>query len=145
MDTNRGNRDAMNWEMRIDVNTLLCMKQITNENLLYSSGNSTQLYSGLPWWLSGKESTCQCRRHRFDPRSQKIPRAMKQLSPCAITIEPLCQSPGAPTAEAHVPYSPCSLTREATTVRNPALQLEKKPHSLQLDKSLQSKTQHSQK
>ena len=23
---------------------------------------------GLPWWLSGKESTCQCRRHRFDPR-----------------------------------------------------------------------------
>ena len=21
----------------------------------------------LPWWLSGKESTCQCRRHRFDP------------------------------------------------------------------------------
>ena len=22
---------------------------------------------GLPWWLSGKEPTCQCRRHRFDP------------------------------------------------------------------------------
>ena len=22
---------------------------------------------GLPWWLSGKESTCQCRRRRFDP------------------------------------------------------------------------------
>ena len=21
----------------------------------------------LPWWLSGKESTCQCRRHVFDP------------------------------------------------------------------------------
>ena len=19
---------------------------------------------GIPWWLSGKESTCQCRRHR---------------------------------------------------------------------------------
>ena len=30
-------------------------------------------YSGLPWWLSGKESTCQCRRHRFDPRVKKIP------------------------------------------------------------------------
>ena len=25
------------------------------------------MYNGLPWWLSGKESTCQCRRHRFDP------------------------------------------------------------------------------
>jgi len=21
----------------------------------------------LPWWLGGKETTCQCRRHRFDP------------------------------------------------------------------------------
>ena len=31
--------------------------------------------SGLPWWLSGKESTCQCRRcrrYRFDPWVQKI-------------------------------------------------------------------------
>ena len=22
---------------------------------------------GLPWWLSGKESACQCRRHWFGP------------------------------------------------------------------------------
>ena len=29
----------------------------------------------LPWWLSGKESTCHCRRHRFDPWSGKIPHA----------------------------------------------------------------------
>ena len=28
---------------------------------------------GLPWWLSGKESICQCRRHGFDPWSGKIP------------------------------------------------------------------------
>ena len=26
----------------------------------------------LSWWLSGKESTCRCRRHRFDPRVGKI-------------------------------------------------------------------------
>jgi len=25
------------------------------------------------WWLSGKESTCQCGRHRFDPWVRKIP------------------------------------------------------------------------
>ena len=24
-------------------------------------------YRGLPWWLSGKESACQCRRHQFNP------------------------------------------------------------------------------
>ena len=29
--------------------------------------------SGLPWWFSGKESTCQCGRCRFDPWVEKIP------------------------------------------------------------------------
>ena len=28
---------------------------------------------GLPRWLNGKESTCQCRRHGFDPWVGKIP------------------------------------------------------------------------
>ena len=28
---------------------------------------------GLPCWLSGKESTCKCRRHGFDPWVRKIP------------------------------------------------------------------------
>ena len=28
---------------------------------------------GLPWWLNGKESTCQCRRCRFNPWIRKIP------------------------------------------------------------------------
>ena len=27
----------------------------------------SEFAQGLLWWLSGKESTCQCRRHRFDP------------------------------------------------------------------------------
>ena len=33
---------------------------------------SKTLY-GIPWWLSGKESTCQCRRPGFDPWVGKIP------------------------------------------------------------------------
>ena len=28
---------------------------------------------GLPWWLSGEESACKCRRHKFDPWVGKIP------------------------------------------------------------------------
>ena len=28
---------------------------------------------GLPWWLSGKESICQCRSHRIHPWVGKIP------------------------------------------------------------------------
>ena len=30
-------------------------------------------YTGLPWWLNGKDSTCQCRRRRFNPWVRKIP------------------------------------------------------------------------
>ena len=42
-----------------------------------------------PWWLSGKEFACQCRRHVFDPWSGKIPHASEHLSPCA-TLLSLC-------------------------------------------------------
>ena len=31
----------------------------------------------VPWWLSGKESACQCRRHEFDPWVRKILRRRK--------------------------------------------------------------------
>ena len=44
---------------------------------------------GLPWWLSGKESACQCRRHGFDPWSGKILHAREQLSLWATTTEPV--------------------------------------------------------
>ena len=57
---------------------------------------SSQL--GLPWWLSGKESTCQCGRHRFYPSSGKIPHAEEQLSPCATTVEPTWHSYWTPRA-----------------------------------------------
>ena len=37
---------------------------------------------GLPWWLSGKESTCHCRRCRFSPWVRKIPcRRKRQPTP----------------------------------------------------------------
>ena len=37
---------------------------------------------GLPWWLSGKEHTSQCRRLRFSPRAGKIPwRRKRQPTP----------------------------------------------------------------
>ena len=45
--------------------------------------------SGLPWWLGGKESTCQCGRHGFSPWSGTIPLVTEQLGPCTATIEPM--------------------------------------------------------
>ena len=31
---------------------------------------------GLPWWLSGNESACRCRRHRFRKQKEKNPHSM---------------------------------------------------------------------
>ena len=44
---------GINWEIGIDIYTLLYIKQITNKNLLYSTGNSTQ-YSVMTY--RGNES-----------------------------------------------------------------------------------------
>ena len=43
---------------------------------------------GLPWWCSGWESACQCKGHRFEPWSGKIPHAAEQLGPWDTTTEP---------------------------------------------------------
>ena len=77
------------------------------------------LIPGLPWWLSGKEPTCQCRRHRFNPWSGKTLHAKGQLRLCATTIEPVFQSAGAATTKAYILYSLCFARREATTVTSP--------------------------
>ena len=43
----------MNWKIGVDIDTLLilCIQQVTNEKLLYSTGNYSMLHSDL----SGKE------------------------------------------------------------------------------------------
>ena len=50
----RGEGEGLDWETGIDIYTLLilCINLITNENLLYNSG---QLYSMLCGDLNGKE------------------------------------------------------------------------------------------
>ena len=60
--------------------------------------------SGLPW-RSGKEPSCQCRRHGFNPWSGKTPHATEQLSSCTTTTE------------AWAPYTLPSATRETTATR----------------------------
>ena len=41
--------------------------------------------STLPWWLSGKEFACQCRRHGFDPWVRKLPwRRKRQPTPVLL-------------------------------------------------------------
>ena len=50
---------------------------------------------GLPGWLRGRESPCQCRRHGFDPWSGKIP-LRKWQTHCSIVAwrTPWTEEPG---------------------------------------------------
>ena len=80
---------------------------------------------GLPW-LSGKESACPCRRHRFNPGSGKIPHATEQLTLCTIATEPVLQSLEAATSEPMCPnclapstQSLRSSIRESMAMRSP--------------------------
>jgi hypothetical protein len=51
----------------------------------------------LPWWLSGKESSCKCRRCGFDPWVMKIPLKKKMSThPSILAWEiPWTEEPGA--------------------------------------------------
>ena len=42
MHTKVGREGGMNWEVGNSIYTLLCVKYIANDNLLYSTWNSTQ-------------------------------------------------------------------------------------------------------
>ena len=42
---------------------------------------------GLPWWLSGEESACHCRKHRINPWSRKIPTCGRATKPMTTTTE----------------------------------------------------------
>ena len=43
------------------------------------------MLNGLPGWCSGKESTCQCRRCRFDPWVRNIP-CRREWLPTAVFL-----------------------------------------------------------
>ena len=60
--------------------------------------NGSGLQGRLPWWSSGWESACQCRRHRFYAWTGRILPAAGWQSPQATTSEPalwsLCSATG---------------------------------------------------
>ena len=48
----KGGERVIDWEFGIDMYTLLCLKWITNKDLLYSTGNSAQCY--MVAWMGGE-------------------------------------------------------------------------------------------
>ena len=72
---------------------------------------------GFPWWLSGKESPCQCRRHRFNPWSKKISHATEQLSLVNHNYWACAPESGSHNYRVCVSRNPW-FTREATAIRS---------------------------
>ena len=85
---------------------------------------------GFSWYFSSKESAWQCRRHRFDPWSGKIPHAVEELSPGTPQQLSLCSRAWELQLLIHMPQLLKSMYSRAH-----ALQLESSPHLLQLKKS----------
>ena len=88
----------------------------------------------LPWWFSGEESECQCKRHGSNHWSRKIPRVAEQLSPqllslCSRAWKPQLLKPMCPRAHAQQQEKP-----PQWEARTP--QLEHSSYMLQLEKSL---------
>ena len=85
---------------------------------------------GLPWWLSGKESACQCGRQGFATWSRKIPHTEEHgpqlLSLCSRAGKAQQSSPCAATTEVHASYSLCA-TREATAMRSLCIATKSSP------------------
>ena len=137
------------WSLRTDIvhpcdTTLLPHRQPIRE-LCTSWSQTLQpasltwflkvLCKRVPWWLTGKESTCQFRGHGFDSWSRKIPHVPQQLRPCAVTTEPMLWSPRALTTEA-VTTEACALQQEKPPQWEAwTLQLESSPCSPQLEKT----------
>ena len=54
--------------------SLVCvLSTITVNSISLVCLRETNLCVGLPWWLGGKDSACQCKRCGFDPWAGKIP------------------------------------------------------------------------
>ena len=110
--------------------------------LFFFDNDTFKKMEGLPWWLSGKESTCPSQETHVRSLVWEDTTSTEQLSPCATTTEPVFQSLTATIAE-HMCCNhrdprapePCSATREATAVRSPCTTMKSSSCSLQLEKS----------
>ena len=74
----------LSFLIMLDVGKPVLNKRSISSKCTGPQNNQPPLFErGLPKWLSGKESTCECRsfrRHKFDPWVRKIPWRKKWAS-----------------------------------------------------------------
>ena len=90
------NRKTWHVQSQNILNILLKIGSIPHKQmqLKWIKPNIKSIFWGLPWWLSGKESTCQFRECGFEPWSRKIPHGRGATKPVhhnyrACALEPV--------------------------------------------------------
>ena len=66
--------------LRQITSSLWTSKSSSHKVLMKTNWENT----GLPWWLSGKESACQCKRHGFHVWVGKIPKKEMATHSCIL-------------------------------------------------------------
>ena len=66
-------KSNLKWEMAKRGSVNLALFSQTGKNWREKSYSSQKQKTGLPWWLSGKESACQCKICGFNPWVGNIP------------------------------------------------------------------------
>ena len=111
--------------------------------ILHATANRFYMW-GFSWWLSSKESTCQCRSHGFDPWSRKTPMLQSSqacmpqlLSLCFRAREPQLLSPQVPRLLKPACSRACAHQQEKPPKREDHTpRLESSPRLPQLEESL---------
>uniref|UniRef100_A0AC11DUW9 Thioredoxin domain containing 9 n=1 Tax=Ovis aries TaxID=9940 RepID=A0AC11DUW9_SHEEP len=106
-------KDGKTQDFVVGFSDLGNTDDFTTETLEWRLGCSDILNyrGGLPWWLSGKEYACQCRRHVFNPwedptclrATKPVHKSLQLWSLCSRAWEPQLPNPCATATEGCTP------------------------------------------
>ena len=111
--TPRGRRGGMDWEIGIDICTLLCMKQMADDGLLYSTGGKKTVQSVCRTYIVNLKNafryTLGADKYCFIPliqgtQNNQIHRVIKYIG--------RCQGPGAGVGQGRGMGSQCLMKTE---------------------------------
>ena len=71
-----------------------CRKPVLRGCARMWESNKPHPAHGLPWWLSGHESACQCWRHGFNPREDLLKKEMATHTSIPAWDIPWTEEPG---------------------------------------------------
>ena len=105
------------------------------EGIIIEERGLQNTVQGLSWWLSGKESACQCRRHGFDPWSRRIPHCSGAAEPVSHNYWACAPEPGSYNYWSLSPLEPMLHNKRSHSNEKPLNHNQSSPCLPQLDKS----------